>query len=258
MRLNRYLALCGLGSRRSVEQFILQGRVRVNGKVTRDLSTQIEQGSDIVEVDEEPARPSEENWTVMLNKPEGYDVTRRDPHAKRTIYDLFPDRMPASVQAIGRLDRATTGLLLLTNDGELNYRLSHPRYKVEKEYETFGPDAPTHEQVKQLLAGVRLEDGRAWASRAEVIRGGGGPKSRERFKPGLRIVTHLGRNRIVRRMCEAVGFEITSLRRTRIGEVRLGTLPSGKWRPLRKEEIRALRIAVGLESAKKTKREPID
>jgi 23S rRNA pseudouridine2605 synthase len=248
MRLNRYLALSGLGSRRSVEELILQGRVKVNGAVTRDLATQVDEENDRVEVDEELARAHPEKTYLALNKPEGYDVTRRDPHAKRTVFDLLSPKLDPSVQAVGRLDRPTTGLLLLTNDGELSFRLSHPRYKVEKEYEVFGPKPPERGQIERLIKGVQLEDGFARAARAELIQGGGGPRAKFRFRPGLRIVTHLGRNRIVRRMCEAVAFEISSLNRTRIGPVKLAGLAVGKSRLLGKDEVRELRKAVGLEA----------
>ncbi|MBI3736510.1 rRNA pseudouridine synthase [Candidatus Sumerlaeota bacterium] len=232
MRLNRYLAQCGAGSRRSVEDFIREGRVRLNGAVTREMGTQVDPASDRVELDGKEVRPAESPVYIMLNKPAGYDVTRRDPHSGRTIFDLLPSDLPASVQAVGRLDRDTTGLLLLTNDGELAFRLTHPRHGVEKEYLCFGPRPATRDQLDQLVSGVALDDGLARALKAENV---------ETPSRALRMVVSLGRKRIIRRLCKAVGFELTALHRSRVGPIALGDLQEGNSRGLTAHEIAGLR-----------------
>lgn len=244
MRLNRYLAQCGLGSRRAVENLIVQGRVRVNGVTARDLSTQVEAGRDRVEADGAKALPPSGLEYLMLNKPEGYDVTRRDPHARRTVFDLLPPDLSGAVQPVGRLDRDTMGLIILTSDGDLSHRLAHPRREIEKEYEILGTTPPTRQQLEMLTRGVELEDGPARALRAEALDvGRSGPHQ------GIKLVTHVGRKRIVRRMAKAIDYELTGLRRVRIGPLALGNLALGKSRPLTPEEVAALKIAAGIPVA---------
>lgn len=248
MRLNRFLARCGLGSRRSVERLILEGHVALNGTTVQELSTRIDPERDRVEVNGRAVRLPDESIYLMLNKPAGCDVTRRDPHAKDTVFDRLPADLHESVQPVGRLDRATTGLLLLTNDGDLLFRLSHPRYEVEKEYIATGSESPSDDQIHRLLEGVDLDDGSAKAIRVERVAEDDavGGQTEEDRRHSLRIVMHQGRKRIVRRMCDGVGFPLDRLHRVRVGSVRIGKLTIGSHRSLTAGEVHALRDEVGL------------
>lgn len=240
MRLNRYLALCGLGSRRAVEQIILDGRVSVNGDPTADLATQVEEARDTVEVDGVEMHPvSRRDFAyILLNKPKGYDVTRGGRHHHRRAWDLLPEGTHPSVQSVGRLDRNSTGLLLFTNDGELAYRLSHPRFGCRKVYEVEVDQEMPAEMQRQLREGVELEDGMARALSVERI-----PSEPDGY-PRYRITMEEGRNRIVRRMCEAVGRPVANLNRSAFGPLTLADLPRGKTRPLTPWEVRQLKKLV--------------
>lgn len=248
MRLNRFLAQCGVASRRNAEKLIGGGRVRVNGTIRRLPATAVDSEFDRIEVDGKPVRLPSGLHYLLLNKPAGYDVTKRDPFAKRVVYELLPPDTPASVQAVGRLDRDTTGLLLLTNDGELAFRLTHPRFEIEKEYLAFGEARPTKAQIARLLRGIALEDGPARADRVEPVtveearRLGLGRMPHD----GLRIVIHQGRKRIVRRLCAAVDLPLIALHRTRVGAIELGSLQPGALMEMNAKEAAALRTRVGL------------
>jgi pseudouridine synthase len=240
-RLNRFLAQCGLGSRRAVERLILEGSVTVNGVVTRALATRVDPNADRVAVAGRPAQPAEKLVCLVLNKPRGYDVTRGDPHSRRRVYDLLPPGTHPSVKAVGRLDRDSTGLLLLTNDGELAHRLTHPRYGCPKTYQVQVAGEVALATLVLLTEGVQLDDGPARAVSAERLTAG--PQGST-----LRIVMHEGRKRIVRRLCETVGHPVTALERTAIGSLELGNLRRGQIRALTPNETAGLRRGVGLES----------
>ena len=226
MRLNRFLAAAGLGSRRQCDDLIAAGRVAINGKVCTDFSVQPGE-RDHVKVDGKLVH-GERRLDIMLHKPAGFVSTRSDPHARDTIFDLLPPHLPRLFN-VGRLDAQTEGLLLLTNDGNLAQRLTHPRYKIEKEYELTidRPWDPTF--APKLLHGITLDGQRA---RLEKIFA---------FKPTrLRVVLRQGINRQIRRMFYEVGYEVRRLIRIRIGHLRLGDLPRGHWRPLTKAELKSL------------------
>ena len=227
VRLNRYLASAGLGSRRAVDELIRAGRVTVNGEV-RELGAAVGDG-DLVAVDGRPVAPQELAY-LMLHKPSGVVTTASDPQRRRTVLDLVQSQQ--RVYPVGRLDRDTTGLLLLTNDGELANRLAHPRHGVDKTYVADVEGDP-------VSRGAPPAGGRGGAGRRAD---GAGPRS----APGagrLELVIHEGRNRQVRRMCEAVGHPVRRLHRTAYGPLELGTLAPGLWRPLTAEEVAALRSA---------------
>jgi 23S rRNA pseudouridine2605 synthase len=227
VRLNRFLASAGLGSRRHCDELIAEGRVTVNGQPCTKFATQVEQG-DHVKVGSRLVRPAE-TLTIMLHKPAGFVSTRRDPNATDTIYDLLPAKF-SRLFNVGRLDAQTEGLLLLTSDGDLAQHLTHPRYKVEKEYELTVDRRWNPKHAQKLLEGVFLDGKRARLARVQPI----GPTR-------LRVVLQQGMNRQIRRMFYEIGYEVERLVRTRVGRLRLGDLPRGSWRPLTKNELAALR-----------------
>ena len=228
MRLNRFLAAAGLGSRRHCDELIAAGRVTVNGQPCTDFSTQVEE-SDHVKVGHRLVRRAEA-LTIMLHKPAGLVSTRRDPNATDTIYDLLPAKF-SRLFNVGRLDAQTEGLLLLTSDGDLAQHLTHPRYKVEKEYEVTLDRRWEPKRGQKLLDGVFLDGKRARLTRLQPI----GPTR-------LRVILQQGLNRQIRRMFYEIGYEVERLVRVRVGRLRLGELPRGNWRPLTKSELAALQL----------------
>jgi 23S rRNA pseudouridine2605 synthase len=226
VRLNRFLAAAGLGSRRHCDELIAAGRVMINGRVCTDFSVQPTE-RDHVKVDGKLIH-SERRLDIMLNKPAGFVSTRSDPQARDTIFDLLPPHLPRLFN-VGRLDTQTEGLLVLTNDGDLAQRLSHPRYKVEKEYEVTLDRAWDPALAPKLLHGIMLDGQRARIEKVHSV------------KPArLRVILRQGINRQIRRMFYEVGYEVKKLVRTRIGRLRLGDLPRGHWRPLSKSELKSL------------------
>jgi 23S rRNA pseudouridine2605 synthase len=226
MRLNRFLAAAGVGSRRHCDQLIADGRVTINGRVVTDFSTQPAE-DDHVKVGGKLVR-GERKLYVILHKPAGFVSTRADPNAHDTIFDLLPPKFPRLFN-IGRLDAQTEGLLILTNDGDLAQRLTHPRYKVEKEYEVT-LDRPWESALApKLLAGIMLDGKRARMEKVQTIR-----------MTRVRVVLRQGINRQIRRMFYELGFEVKKLVRVRVGHLRLGDLPRGHWRPLSKAELKSL------------------
>lgn len=227
MRLNRFLAQAGLGSRRGVEELIVQGRVRVNGRVVEDLATQV-LPEDVVKVGNRVVRP-QQIIHAILNKPPGYVVSADDEQGRRTIYDLLPDTWPR-VFHVGRLDKESEGLLIVTNDGDLSLTLTHPRYQVEKEYEVKidQPLAPEHRA--KLLRGFMIPGGRAKMEEVHHL-----------SPTHLRVVLRQGLKREIRLMLYELGYEVEQLRRTRIGALWLGGLRPGEWRMLTRMEVTALR-----------------
>jgi 23S rRNA pseudouridine2605 synthase len=237
MRLNKYLASCGVASRRGSDALIAAGRVRLNGTTVTLLATFVSPG-DRVTVDGEPVSPPSRHTTVLLHKPEGVVTTVRDPGGRMTVLDLLPPR--PRVFPVGRLDRDTSGALLLTDDGDLAHHVLHPRYGVDKEYVALVQGTPADEALEVLRTGVLLPDETRPTAPAVV--------TVERLTSRtarLRLIVHEGRNRQVRRMLEAVGHPVLSLRRERIGPLSLGTLAPGEWRVLTPEEVAALRGAAG-------------
>jgi 23S rRNA pseudouridine2605 synthase len=226
VRLNRFLAAAGLGSRRKCDELIASGRVTINGRVCTDFSAQPTE-HDHVKVDGKMVHP-ERTMTIVLHKPAGFVSTRSDPHARDTIFDLLPPRFPRLFN-IGRLDAQSEGLLLLTNDGDLAQRLTHPRFKIEKEYEVTLDRQWQSEHAPKLLRGIFLDGQCAQIARVRPI-----------GSMRLRLVLRQGINQQIRRMLYAVGYEVKRLVRVRIGNLRLTGLPRGHWRPLTKAELAGL------------------
>ena len=230
MRLNAYLARAGVASRRGSDALIKAGRVTVNG-APGELNTFVERADD-VRVDGRPVG-AQRLRHVLLNKPRGTITTARDPEGRPTVVDLVGGEI--RVVPVGRLDRDTTGVLVLTNDGPLAHRLAHPRYRVEKTYVVDVEGEPDDDAVRRLAEGVELEDGPTAPARVRRL----GPSR-------LELVLHEGRNRQVRRMLEVVGHPVTKLRRSRYAGLGPGRLRPGDWRDLSRSEVAALRRQVGL------------
>jgi len=231
MRLNRYLALCGLGSRRACEEIILGGGVRINGRAVRELATMVQPGDTVV-ARGRVVRPAESRF-LLLHKPSGVLSSRASQGGKPTIYELLP-RDAGNLPHVGRLDADSEGLLLLTNDGALAQALTHPSRHVEKEYDVVLDRAFDAKFVPKLLKGIYLEEGRAKAAHVHIE---GANK--------LRLVLTQGINRQIRRMFAALGYKVKRLTRTRLGPLRLGRLPRGGSRELTAREVEALRRAAG-------------
>jgi pseudouridine synthase len=230
MRLNQFLARAGVASRRGADELIRAGRVRVNGEVG-ELATAIS-GRDVVELDGRRVVAQELAY-VLLHKPEGVVTTARDPQGRPTVVSLVPPS--PRVVPVGRLDADTTGLLLLTNDGQLAHRLAHPRYRVEKTYVADVEGRPSAAIVRSLAQGVELEDGRTAPARVRLL----GPSR-------LELVLHEGRNRQVRRMCETAGHPVRRLHRSGYAGLDLRGLEQGQWRAVTRAEVAELRRLVGL------------
>ena len=226
MRLNRFLAAAGVGSRRHCDELIAAGRVSINGKTCTDFSAQPD-ARDHVKVNGKLVHVAAP-LTIMLHKPAGFVSTRRDPHVRDTVFDLLPAKF-SRLFNIGRLDAQTEGLLLLTNDGDLAQRLTHPRFKIEKEYEVTLDRPWDPVLAPKLMRGIFLDDRRAKIAQIHSI-----------SPTCLRVVLRQGINRQIRRMFEAVGHRVKRLVRIRIGPVRLGDLARGHWRALTKRELQSL------------------
>jgi len=235
-RLQRSLARAGFGSRRACEELIAAGRVEINGRVAT-LGDRLDPAMDQVRVDGSKVNVNPELRTFALHKPRGVTTTMRDPHAERDLSGFLPKGV--HVFPVGRLDRDTEGLLLLTNDGSLAHRLTHPRYAIEKEYLAEVDRPPSHRQLARLRRGVELDDGTA---RAVDARSAGGAAGRG----GVRLVMVEGRKREVRRMLDAVELPVRRLVRVRVGPIRLAKLRAGDVRELEPEDVRALFRATGL------------
>jgi 23S rRNA pseudouridine2605 synthase len=229
VRLQKVLARAGIGSRRACEVLIAAGRVTVNGSPAR-LGQRIDPEHDLVEVDGVHIGVRPGLVYYLLNKPAGVVSTASDPHGRQTVVDLVPPE--PRVFPVGRLDADTEGLLILTNDGELAHRLTHPSFGVEKEYLAKVQGHPSRGAIRRLREGVELDDGPTAPAEASLV------------APDLvRIVIHEGRNRQVRRMCEAIGHPVVRLVRHRIGPLRDRKLAPGSWRALTQDEVRALERA---------------
>jgi 23S rRNA pseudouridine2605 synthase len=238
IRLQKLLALAGIASRRRSEELMLDGEVEVNGEVVTRLGTKVDPSADVIRVSGRRLPPISEKVYLALNKPRGVVSTMSDPEGRRTLQDLVDDR-PERLFHVGRLDTDTSGLIILTNDGDFAHRLAHPSYEVDKTYvaEVTGQLFPR--VVKELLEGVTLEDGPVTVSKARIVES-------SPAKSIVELVIHEGRNRIVRRLLDQVGHPVTRLTRTRIGPVVLGRLGSGELRDLTTDELGELLDAAKL------------
>ena len=241
VRLHKLLARSGVASRRKCEELMLAGEVTVDGEVVTRLGTKVDPTTAVIRVSGHRLPPMSPHVYLVLNKPVGVTSTMSDPHAERTLSDLVADR-PERLFHVGRLDTDTSGLLLLTNDGEFAQRMAHPSYEVDKTYVAAVEGVVYPNVVKRLLAGVTLEDGPVTVTSVKLVGGQG----TARDGSILELVIHEGRNRIVRRLLGHVGHPVRQLTRTAIGPVVLGRLGVGEMRELTNDELGALLDAARL------------
>jgi len=238
LRLNRFLAMSGVASRRRCDELIRQGRVTVNGARVEELGSRVVPGDDDVTVDGAEVRLPSSLHTLALNKPPEVLVAASDARGRRTVMDLL-EEFRERVFPVGRLDYRSEGLLLFTSDGDLAYRLAHPRFKVEKLYRVQVAGRVSPAVVESLRRGVALEDGRTQPAGVKVV-------EKARGGATLEITLREGRKRQIRRMLAVFGHEVVRLQRVRFGPIELGELAEGRWRELSPAEIGRLRMAVGL------------
>lgn len=244
MRLNRYLARAGVASRRKSDELIRAGAVRVNGEVVDRPGSSVHPGRDSVQVHGREVGLPEIFQYVLLNKRTGTLVTRSDERGRATVFDEVEDLRPAAV-AVGRLDRDTTGVLVLTDDGEIAHRLMHPSFEVEKLYEAVVAGRPAESALERLRRGVRLEDGPTAPARVRLLESGEGRGDGAGTR--LEIGLHEGRKRQVKLMCAAVGHPVKRLERVVFAGLTTAGLAPGQYRQLRPEEVTDLLSLVGLE-----------
>ena len=234
MRLQKYLASCGVASRRAAEKLMAEGRVTVDGQVISHMGAQVEPGQD-VRVDGRPALPEAEKCYIMYHKPAGEVTTVTDPEGRATVLDKFRD-FPVRLYPVGRLDYDSEGLLLLTNDGELTERMLHPSREVEKVYLARVTGNPSNDALSRLRRGVYMDgdERRTYPAQVRVVRD-------ESLFSDILVTIHEGRNRQVRRMFDAIGHKVLLLRRVRFGALDLGDLKRGEWRELTPQEVAELK-----------------
>jgi len=248
MRLNKYLAHAGVCSRREADRLIAEGRVSVNGLVVQELGEKVDPARDKVVANGRPVKGEEDKLVyILLNKPAGRVVSVKDPFGRPTVMDLL-GRLPVRVYPVGRLDLDTEGALLLTNDGDLALRLTHPRYGVVKAYEVRVDGEPAEDDLDKVRRGVFLEGRKTAPARVLVLRRGHAHSI-------LRVEIHEGRKREIRKLFEAVGFPVSMLVRVEFAGLTPEGLKPGQWRPLKAAEVRRLRGSVGLDAAAEAGRE---
>ncbi|MBN1350282.1 rRNA pseudouridine synthase [candidate division KSB1 bacterium] len=233
IRLNRYLASCGIASRRKAEIFIKAGRVKVNGNVVTDLSTTVNDETDRVTFDGKPCNTGKELQYILLNKPAGIVTTASDEFNRKAVVDLVSTQQ--RIFPVGRLDKETEGVLLLTNDGDLAYQLTHPRFEIEKIYIAVLDKPVLANDLKKLRSGIRLEDGRTSPCRVELESGAKAIPLR------VKLTLHEGKKRQVRRMFQALGYHVKKLRRISFAGIRADDLNPGQWRHLTQNELAKLK-----------------
>ncbi len=233
LRLQKFLAEAGIASRRKAEQFIVMGKVEVNGKVVTELGTKIDTEKDTVLYEHKKVVLKQKLIYIMLHKPEGYVTTVKDQFQRATVIDLLKG-VTERVYPVGRLDYDTSGLLLLTNDGDLTYRLTHPKHNIEKTYEAKLFGTPSEQNIIQFHRGVSIDGKKTEPAKLEILQKG------EKYSI-VRIVIQEGRNRQVRKMCDAIKHPVSQLKRIGTGKLFLNDLEKGKYRYLTEKEIQYLK-----------------
>lgn len=235
MRINKYIASCGVASRRKAEELIISGRVTINGELITELSTTVDETKDIVEVDGLPINQEEKKVYILLNKPEGYITTVKDQFDRPSVLDILKD-VEERVYPVGRLDYETSGLLILTNDGDLTYKLTHPKHEVEKTYLAMVNGIISPEEKRRFENGLQIEDYTTAKAKLKIVKA-----DEEKNYSVCKITIHEGRNRQVRKMCKAIGHPVRNLRRIQMGRINIRGLEVGEYRNLTEDEVRYLK-----------------
>jgi 23S rRNA pseudouridine2605 synthase len=245
-RLQKILSAAGIASRRAAEEYIRQGRVSVNGRTVTELGTRADPETDDIRVDGRRVRPAGRRVYILLNKPRGYITSRSDPQRRPTVIDLLEKGgVREYVYPVGRLDYDSEGLLLLTSDGELAARLTHPSHEVEREYQVHVRGRPDRHSLERLERGVMIDGRRTAPAHVRLRRTFESPGGEQAV---LSLVIHEGRKRQVRKMCEAIGHPVVRLRRVRIGPIADDRLEPGEFRELTPREVAALGGQISIRS----------
>ena len=242
VRLQKFLAESGVASRRKSEELIAEGKVKVNGKVA-SIGDKINPKRDTVTVSGKKIVKRKEFTYILLHKPRGFITTMNDEMDRKCVAELIKD-VPVRVYPVGRLDRDSEGMLLFTNDGEFANAMTHPTKHVPKTYRVTVRPSITEEQITQLTTGIIIDDRKTAPAQVRVV-------TKEEGRVVLEIILYEGRNRQIRKMCEAIGLDVARLKRTAIGSIKLGMLKQGAWRELNEDEVRKLMIAADMDRKKK-------
>jgi len=229
IRLQKYLAEAGIASRRKCEEYILQGRVKVNNKIA-ELGMKVNPENDVIIFDDKEVKNKEELVYILLNKPIGYVTTSKDQFSRDSVLDLV--KVKQRIVPVGRLDMYTSGALILTNDGDFVYQVTHPKHEIEKTYTVTIKGIVKNEAVQNLRDGVKIEDYLTRPAKVKILK-----TDEEKNQSRLEITIHEGKNRQVRKMCEVIGHKVLALHRSKIVGIGVKDIPLGKWRYLTKKEI---------------------
>ena len=232
-RLQKYLAQCGVASRRNCEELILQGRVQVNGVTVTELGTKINPEKDKIKFDGKDIKQAQKLVYILLNKPIGYVTTADDQFGRDTVLDLV--KVKERIVPVGRLDMYTSGALILTNDGDFVYQVTHPKHEIEKTYTVTIKGIVQNSEVEQLRNGIKIDDYITKPARVKILK-----TDTEKDISRLEITIHEGKNRQVRKMCEAVGRKVLALHRSKIGGIGVKDIELGKWRYLTANEVQQI------------------
>ena len=234
IRLQKYLANCGIASRRKCEEYILEGKVEVNGKIIKELGTKINPTNDIVKFDGKEVKEEKNFVYILLNKPIGYVTTVEDQFHRDTVLDLV--KVKERIVPVGRLDMYTSGSLILTNDGDFVYKITHPKHEINKTYTVTLKGIIQNNEVEQLRKGVKIDDYITKPAKVKILK-----TDTEKDISRIEITIHEGKNRQVRRMCEAIGKKVLALHRSKIGDIGVKDLKLGQWRYLNLNEVESLK-----------------
>ena len=230
VRLQKFIADCGITSRRKAEELILQGKIKVNGKVVTELGTKINPQKDVVLYNNKQIQNDNKYVYILLNKPIGYVTTVKDQFSRNSVLDLV--KVKERIVPVGRLDMYTSGALILTNDGDFVYQVTHPKHEIDKTYTVTIKGIVTEQDVELLKKGVKIEEYVTKPAKVKILK-----TDLEKNSSRLEITIHEGKNRQIRKMCEAVGYPVLALHRSKISGVDVKDLPLGKWRFLSKQEV---------------------
>ena len=231
IRLQKYLAECGIASRRKSEEYILQGKVKINGKIITELGTRVNPIKDKIEFENKEIKKEEKNVYILLNKPIGYVTTANDQFNRDTVLDLV--KVKERIVPVGRLDMYTSGALILTNDGEFVYKVTHPKHEINKTYTVTIKGIIKNEEVEQLRKGVKIDDYITKPAKVKILK-----TDSEKNISRIEITIHEGKNRQVRKMCEAIDKKVLALHRSKIGNISVKDIKIGTWRYLKENEIK--------------------